>query len=139
MLTQLSDLISLSLVALTEVFCVADEGFSKRPSQHLVFHPPCEEKSSSHIWSERTDDDNNNDNNNNNTRCVLLVWRITEAQWVHRRLFKEAERQIYWFLKAIKRKKVLKMTDDDALKSSLSWNECVEWRMLPLRDDYFGI
>lgn len=59
MLTQLSDFISLSSVALTEFFVVvffcfvflkndffvADEGFYKRPLQHPVFHPLCEEKS----------------------------------------------------------------------------------------------
>lgn len=71
-------------------FFVADEGFSKRPAQHLVFHPLCEEKSLSYTWSERTDDNNNNNNN----RCVLLVWRITEAQWVYHQSMKQSDKYI---------------------------------------------
>lgn len=50
---------------------------------------------------------------------------------------KQTDKYMVMFKGELKREKVLKMTDDDALKWSL--NECVEWRMLPLRDDYFGI
>lgn len=93
MLTQHSDLISLSLVALTEVLWRRDH-----PNIRSFIHD-VKGKSLSHTWLERID-------NETGYKCVLLVWRISEAQWV---MFIKAKWQIYMvFRKELNMKGCLK-------------------------------